>query len=157
MAMSQYSFGAMELAVMNDTKLAVSGGYDTNGILTNNPADIINSRRPLPIGYWKGAGLSLLLDLLASILSGGLSTHQSTAKGIEFCSQVFIAIDISKLASFAVGNIIQNIIDDYKQSVPVTEQTAITYPGERILTTRKINTENGIPVFSKVWEEIILL
>lgn len=158
MAMSQYSFGAMELAVMNDTKLAVSGGYDTNGILTNNPADILHSRRPLPIGYWKGAGLSLLLDLLASILSGGVSTHQSTAKEIEFCSQVFIAIDISKLSNAsAVGNIIQNIIDDYKQSVPVTEQTAITYPGERILTTRKTNTENGIPVFSKVWEEIISL
>lgn len=158
MAMSQYSFGAMELAVMNDTKLAVTGGYDKDGALTNNPAEILHSRRPLPIGYWKGAGLSLLLDLLASILSGGLSTHQSTAKGIEFCSQVFIAIDISKLGNAsAVGNIIQNIIDNYKQSVPVTEQTAITYPGERILATRKINTEKGIPVFNKVWEEIVAL
>ena len=158
MAMSQYSFGAMELAVMNDKKLAVTGGYDKNGILTNDPAEILNTRRPLPVGYWKGAGLSLLLDLLASILSGGLSTQQATAKGIEFCSQVFIAIDISKLSNAsAIGTIIQQIIDDYKQSVTATADSKITYPGERILQTRRMNTENGIPVFKKVWEEIIAL
>jgi LDH2 family malate/lactate/ureidoglycolate dehydrogenase len=46
------------------------------GNLTKDPAAIIESRRPLPIGYWKGAGLSLLLDLLATILSAGLSTHE---------------------------------------------------------------------------------
>lgn len=34
MAMSQYSFGAMELAVFNDQPLAVYGGYDPEGQLT---------------------------------------------------------------------------------------------------------------------------
>src|SRR5258706_3587017 len=60
MAMSQYSFGAMELAKMKNEKLASNGGYDREGILTNDPAAIIESGRLLPAGLWKGAGLSLL-------------------------------------------------------------------------------------------------
>ena len=101
MAMSQYSFGAMELAVLKNEKLAVTGGYDTAGNLTNDPALILESWRSLPVGYWKGAGLSFLLDVLATILSGGLATHEITKKSAEMaCSQVFIAIDMSKMANF---------------------------------------------------------
>src|SRR5215831_3946669 len=100
MAMSQYSFGAMELAVMKGEQLHAYGGYDSNGRLTNDPAAILQSKRPLPIGFWKGAGLALLLDLLAAILSGGLCVHEITARGTEYgLSQVFIAINIQQLGN----------------------------------------------------------
>ena len=56
MAMSQYSYGAMELAVLKNERLAVAGGYNNEGELTNDPAAILSSKRPLPVGYWKGAG-----------------------------------------------------------------------------------------------------
>lgn len=158
MAVSQYSYGALELAQLRNEQLPVPGGYDTTGQLTTNPAAIIQSRRPLPIGYWKGAGLSLLLDLLATILSGGLSTHQITEKGIEHCSQVFIAIDISKLGNASlIAQTVEAIIADYKQSVPENEAATITYPGEKVLATRQRNEQNGIPVLKKVWDEILTL
>jgi LDH2 family malate/lactate/ureidoglycolate dehydrogenase len=38
MAMSQYSFGAMELAVMRGENLSVVGGYDKEGNITNEPS-----------------------------------------------------------------------------------------------------------------------
>ncbi len=158
MAVSQYSYGAMELAQLRGGPLAVAGGYDTEGNLTTNPSVILQSRRPLPIGYWKGAGLSLLLDLLAAVLSGGLSTHQITEKGIEHCSQVFIAIDISKLGTASlVAQTVEAIISDYKQSIPENDASTITYPGEKVLATRNRNEQNGIPVLKKVWEEILAL
>jgi 3-dehydro-L-gulonate 2-dehydrogenase len=158
MAMSQYSFGAMEMSVLKNEHLETMGGYDKDGKLTNNPAAILETRRPLPIGYWKGAGLALLLDLFASVLSGGLSTAEIGRKGIEYCSQVFIAIDISKLAhASSVSNIIQQVIDDYRLSVPENERTTISYPGENVLKTRKINTEYGIPVIKLIWDEIRVL
>ncbi len=159
MAMSQYSFGSMELAKMKDEKLLVHGGYDTSGQLTKDPSEIIESKRPLPIGYWKGAGLSLLLDILATILSGGLSTNEISKNKIETgLSQVFIAIDISRLAHHSsIPNLIDNIINDYHQSATQDEKTNIMYPGERVLKTRKNNLANGIPVIKTIWEEILRL
>jgi 3-dehydro-L-gulonate 2-dehydrogenase len=159
MAMSQFSFGAMELATLKNEKLSVYGGYNSDDQLTDDPASIIKTRRPLPIGYWKGAGLALLLDLLATILSGGLSTVEITKRKVEYgLSQVFIAIDISKLPHHStIPAMIENIIGDYMQSVPENDKSKIVYPGERVLQTRKRNREEGIAVVKKAWEEIIAL
>lgn len=157
MAMSQYSFGAMELAVLKQEKLSVAGGYDNAGNLTNEPALILESWRSLPAGYWKGAGLSFLLDVLAAILSNGLSTHEITQKPAEMaCSQVFIAIDMSKLAnSSSISTTIEAIVQDYKTSIPMQEQGKISYPGERVLATRHKNNITGIPVLESVWQEVL--
>lgn len=158
MAVSQYSYGAMELAQLRGEQLPVPGGYNTAGQITTDPAAILQSRRPLPIGYWKGAGLSLLLDLLATVLSGGLSTYQITEKGIEHCSQVFVAIDISRLGTASlIGQTIEAILADYKQSVPESDSTSITYPGEKVLATRHRNGQSGIPVLKKVWDAVLAL
>lgn len=157
MAMSQYSFGAMELAVMRGENLSVVGGYDKEGNITNEPQLILDSWRSLPVGFWKGAGLSFLLDVLTTILSNGLATHQISQKPAEMaCSQVFIAIDLSKLPNHSsIAQTIEGIIHDYKTSVPMQEGSSVSYPGERVLTTRKKNAEHGIPVFATVWEEVL--
>ena len=159
MAMSQYSFGAMELSVMKKEKLSMYGGFDSDGNITDDQAVILASKRPLPVGYWKGAGLSLLLDILATILSGGLSTHEISKREVEYgLSQLFVAIDIKRLPQHsAIPKIIDNVIADYKQSVPQDAITSITYPGERVLQTRQRNLEKGIPVMQQVWSEILKL
>ena len=159
MAMSQYSFGAMELAVYKNEKLAVAGGYNDKGEMTNDPAEILATRRALPIGYWKGAGLSLLLDILSTILSGGLAGHQITKSGIETnISQVFIAIDISKLSNHSmIAKTVEEIIENYHQSVKVDDSKKITFPGERVLQNRNNNLANGIPVLKNVWDKIMEL
>jgi len=159
MAMSQYSFGAMELSLLKNEKLAVHGGYTKEGELTNDPAEILASRRALPIGYWKGAGMSFLLDVLSTILSGGLAGYEITRSGIETnISQLFIAIDISKLSNNSViTKTVESIIEDYHQSVKADPSKKITYPGERVLNNRNKNTANGIPVLKKVWDKIMEL
>lgn len=155
MAMSQYSYGAMELAQLKGEQLSVIGGYDGEGKMSTDPAAILASRRPLPIGFWKGAGLSLLLDILAAILSGGLSVHEiAKREGECSLSQVFIAIDLGKMANNkTLAQALDNIINDYHQST-AEEKKRITFPGERVLQTRKNNTQNGISVLKKVWDEI---
>ena len=159
MAMSQYSFGSMELSAMKNEQLPVVGGYNTSGELTTDPAAILESKRPIPVGYWKGAGLSLLLDLLATILSGGWATHEISRQEAEHgLSQVFVAIDISKLGNHSLMAVaIQQILDDYHQSAITVPGKKITYPGERVLQTRMTNLANGIPVIKKVWDEILAL
>ncbi|MFZ6011444.1 MAG: 3-dehydro-L-gulonate 2-dehydrogenase [Bacteroidota bacterium] len=159
MAMSQYSYGAMELYAMKNEKLPVPGGYTEDGRLTDDPTAIQQSKRTLPVGYWKGAGLSLLLDILAAALSGGLSTAAITAQRTEYnLSQVFIALDLSKLQNFkSIPVLIDNIIDDYHRSRTESGYKKIQYPGERVLLTRKENSAMGIPVLRTVWDEILTL
>lgn len=159
MAMSQYSFGALQQAVMKKENMAVNAGFGNRGEITNDPSAVIASGRMLPAGYWKGAGLALLLDMLAVVLSGGLATHEISSRGTEYgLSQVFIAIDISKVgAHSAITTAIGRIVDDYLQSTPADAQGKVIYPGERVLETRKRNTAQGIPVIRTVWEEILAL
>lgn len=159
MAMSQYSYGRMETTALDNKQLGYAGGYNRSGELTCDPAEILASKRPLPIGYWKGAGLSLLLDILAAVLSGGLSTHEISRKDDESAvSQVFITFDTRKSGNFPlIQDAIHNIISDYKNSLPVDDTTIIRYPGERILEIRASNLREGILVNREIWNEILNL
>ena len=159
MAMSQFSFGTMENYISRNELLPFEGGFDKNGNLTKNPKEIVESMRPLPIGYWKGAGMALLLDILAAILSGGLSTHEIAKRGVETgISQVYISFNISKLDNFpSISTTIDNIINDYLSSEPENDKTQILYPGQRVLETRSGNLAAGIPVNKILWDEILSL
>ena len=156
MAMSQYSYGQMEKKANEGSSLEFAGGYNIDNELSCDPSEILESKRPLPIGYWKGAGLSLLLDILSAVLSGGLSTGKISLKQEETSvSQVFICIDIKKLSHFdSINNTINEIVTDYKKSIPVSKANVIRYPGENINNTREANLQQGILVDSYIWNEI---
>lgn len=156
MAMSQFSYGKMEDLAMKGENLPLAGGYNSKGELTSDPKEILKAGRPVPVGYWKGAGLSLLLDILATILSGGLSTSEVTELESETSlSQVFICIDHSNLSN--TNNLvdrIQEIIRDYHDSVPASEYSTIIHPGQRAQEISKENLRDGIPVLTSIWKEI---
>lgn len=156
-AMSQFAYGKIEEARMKGEKLPVPGGYDTMGNMTTAPAEIEKTGRVLPMGYWKGSGMSILLDLAAAVLSGGNSCTEIGKKYEEeiAISQIMIAIDPSKMDTKEISDsIINTVIEDIKQSEPINEGGKIFYPGEREYLTRQDNMENGIPVLDEVWEKI---
>jgi 3-dehydro-L-gulonate 2-dehydrogenase len=157
--MSQFSYGKTELYAHRNQALPVPGGFDRAGNLTQDPAAILESGRPLPIGYWKGSGLSLLLDLTATLLSGGLSTYQIGQQSQETgVSQVYIAFDVSRAAT---PNVIEHVVDEtlafVKTASPTADGEDVLFPGERVLKTRRENRENGIPVDKAIWEQILAL
>lgn len=158
-AMTQFSYGKMEAMQLEEKELPFPGGFNDRGELTTHPGEILNSRRALPIGYWKGAGLSLLLDIMATVLSAGLSTHDLSKMEAEYSvSQVFIAFRLDKLINFpSIGIKIDEIISDFKTSTPDEAKGDIRYPGERVLKTRAENLEHGIPVNRNAWKEILKL
>jgi 3-dehydro-L-gulonate 2-dehydrogenase len=158
-AMTQFSYGKMEATELEKQDLPFPGGFDKDGNLSTNPSDILETKRALPIGYWKGAGLSLLLDILATILSAGRSTKELSELETEYgVSQVFIAIDTKKLSNFpSIEKTVQEIISDVKNSVPDENNSEIRYPGERIVKNRNENLKNGIPVIKNVWVKILNL
>jgi 3-dehydro-L-gulonate 2-dehydrogenase len=159
MAMSQYSYGALESYKIENKPLPIYGGYDNSGNLSTDATEIIESRRTLPIGYWKGSGLSLLLDVLAVVLSGGLSVSKISEQGEEKnLSQVFIAFNLKSLDNFpSIANSLQQIITDFKLSTPLKEGGEVRFPGESIHRTREKNNRDGILVHQNKWDEILTL
>lgn len=156
-AMSLFSYGKMEASVIEKQKLPYAGGFNSAGKLTNDPEEILHSRRALPIGYWKGAGLSLMFDILAAVLSAGLTTHEISRNEAEYgVSQVYIAFDLKRLSNFpAIESTISNIIMDFKDSLADENGEITRYPGERVLRTREKNMKAGIPVSTIIWNKII--
>lgn len=156
MALSQYSFGAMEIRKQNGQQLPYPGGYDKDGNLTTDPAAIMESWRPLPIGYWKGAGLSLLLDVFATLLSGGLSTAEISARQAEKnLSQVFLCVDLSRLHNYSsMADTLKAILADYA-SATSNDDESIRYPGENVVATREENLKKGIPVLKETWGRVV--
>ena len=165
MAMSQFSFGTLESYRKRGELLPVIGGFDTDGALTRDPAAIEASGRPLPIGYWKGSGLALTLDLIAGILSGGRVTAQippdpEREGGV---SQVFIAIDMAAIGGVEAANrvadrAIASLGTSKGTRTPAAEAqggSSLRYPGEQVLKTRRENLQHGIPVEDAVWQQLL--
>ncbi len=150
MAMSQFSFGALEGYRLRGESLPVDGGFDEAGQLTRDPSAIERANRPLPIGYWKGSGLSLMLDMIGALLSGGLATHQIPTNVITETrlTQVFLTFDLPTID--AAGNraaIVDGILASLRTPAP-----AVRYPGERVMQARAQSDAEGILVDPRIWK-----
>lgn len=155
-AVSQFSYGKIEEAKLKGQQLPVPGGYDTNGNITTDPAEIEKTWRVLPMGYWKGSGISIALDLIATVLTNANSVAKIGTFGDEVgLTQIMIAIDPGKANTTAITDgIVDSILADIKASEPIKEDGEVYYPGELELKTREDNLINGIPVIDEVWEKI---
>ena len=111
----------------------------------------------LPMGYWKGSGLSIALDLIATVLTNGNSVHTIGTFGDEIgLTQIMIAIDPAKFNTVEETDaIVDAILADVKSSEPVTEGGEVYYPGELELKNIKENKELGVPVIEEVWESVL--
>jgi 3-dehydro-L-gulonate 2-dehydrogenase len=161
MAMSQFSYGTLAAYAKRGQPLPAAGGFDRDGNVTTDAAAIEASQRALPIGYWKGSGLSLMLDLFAAALSGGKATHQLPLDPLQESgiSQFFLAIDPSLIADpsdpKAQDHLIDGILASVRATTPVEAGKPARYPGEQTLHLRAENLRLGVPVDSDVWEHLL--
>jgi 3-dehydro-L-gulonate 2-dehydrogenase len=140
MAMAQYSYGQMESTAMRGQLLPVPGGYDGQGHLSVDPKAIAATGRVLPIGYWKGSAMSVVLDLVATVMSGGRSTFQVGELGPHEIglSQMFIALDAANIAGEAfLASAVNEVLENLHASSRAELTQPVLYPGERSLACRK--------------------
>jgi len=159
MAMSQFAFGKIHDYKLRAEKLPYPGGWDEDNELSNDPEKILANERGLPIGYWKGSALSMILDMLATLLSAGDSTRTITSKDFETgISQIFLCIDPEIFRDRELQEKLLNEIIDYTHDVePMHPGDRTYYPGERSIHNRKRNLKEGIPVSEEVWQKIMKL
>jgi 3-dehydro-L-gulonate 2-dehydrogenase len=157
MAMSQFSYGQLANYARRAEPLPVEGGYDAGGHLTRDAAAIEASQRTLPIGYWKGSGLALVLDMIGAMLSGGRATYQIThVPALESkITQVFLAIDPTNIAHTAeLTQIADGILADLHAAPRAEAAKPIRYPGEQTLQLREENMRLGVPVDPNLWAKL---
>ena len=127
----------------------------------------------IPIGYWKGSGLSLALDLIAATLAGGRTSRMVGELPVETeLSQVFMAISLDAFADKeALMKHIDETLRDMKTSLPVSEVVARNYlinerpdaiinivDGTNIERNLYLSTqimELGIPVDEGIWQKVL--
>jgi len=157
MAVSQFSYGSLASYAKRGEPLPVPGGYDAAGNLTTDVAAIEATQRALPIGYWKGSGLAVVLDMLGAMLSGGTATHEFPKDPLREAgqSQIFLVIDPTSLASAEeLDRVADGIIESLRRATPVDPVKPIRYPGEQTLRLREENLRLGVPVDPEIWNRL---
>jgi 3-dehydro-L-gulonate 2-dehydrogenase len=160
MAMSQFSYGTLESYKQRGELLPVDGGFDAEGNLTRDPAAIEKSWRPLPVGYWKGSGLSVVLDMIAAMMSLGLATNQIANDPVRETgvSQMFLTMDPEAFGPEPrVADIVEGVVASLHNCQPAKPGSSVRYPGEQTLRAREENARLGLPVEPSVWEQILAM
>ena len=157
-AMSQYSYGALNGYAARGEQLPFAGGYDAEGRLSTDPAAIAATERALPIGLWKGSGLSIAMDMMAAMLAGGLTSHEIERDPLKETgvSQLFIAMDGAKLGDGeSMEAIAEGVIASLHGAQAMDAGKPVRYPGEHTLETRAENMRLGVPVDEAIWNDVL--
>jgi LDH2 family malate/lactate/ureidoglycolate dehydrogenase len=127
-----------------------------DGVPTTDPN---LAKMPLPLGGAKGAGMSLVFELITSVLLGApilSSFHSDDPDGkIHRQNALLIALDPAAFGrdqgfAAAVGATLETL----KGLPRADEETDILYPGERSAAVAQTRASTGIPVAAKVWGEL---
>jgi 3-dehydro-L-gulonate 2-dehydrogenase len=157
MAMSQFSYGTLESYRKRGETLPVDGGFDRDGKLTRDPGAIEQSQRPLPVGYWKGSGLSMVLDMVAAMMSLGKATHELIPDPLleTGVSQMFLTLNPEAFGpSPRAEEIANEVVASVHASKSAEDGKPVRYPGEQTLRLRAENRRLGLPVDEAVWDEV---
>lgn len=156
MAFSQFSNGQLNNYKAANKMLPVMGGYDENGDLTNDPSAILQTKKMVPVGFWKGAAFATLTDLIVSCASLGNNTKKLDDIGADMSiSQMYIAINFAALGDEDVARAICSETLAYiKDTELAPDVESVRFPGQSLIDTKQKNLLNGIPVRDDMWEKL---
>ena len=154
MATSVISAGALLLARRTGAPLAPNAAIDREGRPTTDSSEAV---LPLPMAGAKGAGLSLMIELVTGLLTRDpiLSEALSVAKAGHRQNAMVLAIDIAKFTDpvqFAQGATTLAALISAMPRQPGFD--AILMPGERGDRLAETRRRDGIPIPEKVWADL---
>ena len=158
MAVSQYAFGKLEIMAQEGKMLDTACGYDVNGELTNDPKKINESGLMMPMALWKGSALSIMIDMMAAMLSMGRASHEigMPGDGEKGMSQLFICMNPAAVGDMeAMDAKIEQTVAFLSQLEMREGSSGVHAPGENLARIRAKHMEQGIPVTEAPWEKIL--
>jgi len=160
MATGAAAWGKIFVARQEKKKIPPTWALDKHGVPTDDPNAAADQGLIQPFGGYKGYGLSLLIDILTGVLSGGgFSTHVKTLyKQIETPSQIAHTCAAVRINAFIPLARFRRRIDeiiDLMHSCPTAPNVErIFVPGEIEHETQHRRTAEGIPLNAELREEL---
>jgi len=154
-ATSALSNGDTRIAAREGHLLADGCGIDKNGQSTNNPEQILDGGALLPFGGHKGAAIILMVEILASALTGGAFSREvdfNNYPGAETpkTGQIFIVIDPLRGGNNGFAQRVAELLKDIRAS---GENVRIA--GDKRLQNRARAKQQGIVMISRaVFEQL---
>ncbi|WP_153722451.1 Ldh family oxidoreductase [Sporosarcina cascadiensis] len=159
MALSKVAGGKLVLASKKGEDIPLGWALDNQGKPTTDPYEgFENNGILLPIGGHKGYGLSLVMDILAGVLSGakyGKSVNRlyDTTQPLGSGHAVLV-LNINNLMN--LEEFYERLEDYFTEilSAKTTEDGKIMIPGDIEAETAKTRESEGIPLPDKLWDEL---
>jgi len=134
----------------NGKQIPSDWACDVKGNPTTNPDDAVSL---LPMGGYKGFGLSMMIDILCSLLSGmpfGRDIIKMYADPIEnkrYLGHFFIAIDIARFTDITMFKKQLQIMMEEVRSEPAKDsQSPVMVPNDPEKKMFNVRSKEGIPV-----------
>lgn len=156
MATSVVSLGRLAQARRAGTRLLPGWALDADG---NETTDAAQAELPLPLGGAKGAGLSLLAECIASIMTGNPILAPALAEGgaaaLHRQNSFIIAIDIARFGDPEAfrANVVR-LVGVLKALPRQAGFDEILMPGERGDRIYEQRRATGIPVPPAIWHDL---
>ena len=152
MAMSQAAVGKIGTYLREGKPVPSGWGLDASGRPTSNAAAIMKSRKLLPFGDHKGAGLALMMELLTGALAGGLLSQeiiQHDSSGLDRnATKLFLALDVG---AFVDRERFAQRVEDLISLIQIIEPgLEISFPGGQGWQTRDRYLIEGIPIHADI-------
>ena len=152
-AMGVVSKGKIAYAAEKGEKIPLGWGVDKNGTPTDDPQQVLDGGWPLPIGGYKGFGLTCVLEILAGVLTGGAlndaigNLFTAPAEVPQGLGHFVMAIDVS---AFMPADQFKERLDTYITMFKASELQPgideVTFPGEPEFRREVERRANGIPL-----------
>jgi len=133
-------------------------GLNAQGEPTDDPSEVL-AGVTLPIGMHKGAGLTIMVEMLSGMLAGGTFVHggrpEDAALEMDTYSQCCIAIDVERFLPLAeVKQRVAAYVAAIKQRSVAPGTTELLAPGERAYRSYQACMAVGVPIESDVRAEL---
>lgn len=155
-ASSVVAAGKLSVAEQKNQTIPIGWALDKNGIPTTDPYEGFKGGGSLiPMGLHKGYGLSLIMDVLAGVITGAGFGKNVGHSDIGF---VMMAINFETIMDANTYNArLNNFTNMVKTSEKAGYSDAIYLPGEIEYETQKKRLEQGIPINENLYAELLEL
>lgn len=139
--------GKIRMAAAKGEAIPLGWSLNLKGEPTEDPKEALESGIILPIGDYKGYGITLMVDILTGVLTGSNFGHDVLSfetNGKRNCGHLFIAINIEAFMSIdEFKENVKELIKMVKDAPKINEEQDILVPGE-IEWKRKLSQKPGM-------------
>lgn len=162
MATSASAWGKVFIAMQQGKKIPLTWVLDKNGEPTDEPAIALDGGLIQPLGGYKGYGLSLMVDILTGVLTGGAFANHLPAWNDKAqpqrCGHLLAAVRIDAFIEYNdFCERVDELITTLKHSPLAANSDRIYVPGEIEYESEQQRRTHGIPVHAALRQDLITL